>query len=351
MAALDGLYPRIIDNYLITFGDVKMVNLEQAFQDGEHTSKEEWEGLIMALLENKIDVIVEKESIKPSDIETVLTILQVKYPDCFEETDGSKTPTQTRQGRQNSCFAHAAANIILHNVYKFRINERDIGTFIEKDCNKYLDTSRPIGAYADMVGECGESGAIRILLFHYIYRVITKRYGDNIGPLGYSIHYYLQQPFDDTIFSPELSAIIREEIQSKDLSLYCLSIVPINKFVMEEYDGYFAEYYAAIHVLNPMHFFTIVGIKGGEGEEIEGKDSYTGKSFTTPKGLFHFHGRIQIGRATWTSLLNIYLLFDKSKLSSYPKIVEEKLPREFRVGGRKSRKRRKTRRKRTKNKN
>ena len=354
MAALDGLYTHITDNYLIDFGDVKMVNIEQAFQDGVQSSFKEWENLIAKLLENEISVIFEEGLMEVKDIKKVLSALQVMYPGCFEETDGSKTPTQTTQGAQNTCFAHAAANIIIHNIYKLRITKPDIGTFIDKNCNKYLDTSQPIGAYADMVGECGESGAIRILLFHYIYRVITSRFGYNIGPLGYSILYYLREPFHPEVF-PELNHIIHPVFESEDLDYYSLSAINIGEFDIREYGPYFEEYYASIYVLEPKHFFTIVGIT----PTIQGKDSSTGKSFTIRTGEFNSTGTVEIDSSRWRNISLIFFLFKTSKLTSYPTIVQENVltgdlvPRDTRgaeeppaQGGKKSRKR-KTRRKRS----
>ena len=362
MAALDGLYDHITDNYVIDLVDLKMVNIEQAFQDGVQASFKEWENLIAKLLKNEIDVIFEERPIEVTDIKKVLKALQVMYPGCFEETDGSKTPTQTTQGTQNTCFAHAAANMILHNVYKFRIDERDISKFKENNCNHYLDTSKPLPEYTTIETECGESGAKRILLFHYIYRVITSRFGYDSGSLALSILYYLRELFHPEFF-PDLNHIIEPVFESEDLDYYSLSLLSMGEFHMRDYDPYFEEYYASIYVLEPKHFFTIVGIT----PTIQGKDSSTGKSFTIPKREFNSTGTVVIDSSIWRNIPIIFLLFKTSKLPSYPKIVEEAIltgdlvPRDTRSaeeanaqgaekkeqGGKKSRKRKKTRRKRS----
>ena len=229
------------------------------------------------------------------------------------------SPGNTRQGRVNTCFAHVAANMIIHNVYKLTLEDESL--YVQNNCNKYLDTTEELGDYGTIEKECGKSGAIRILLFHYIYKVITRRYGFNHGPLGNSILFYLQQPFQDDIFSPELNEIIREEFQSKDLSRYSLSVVPIDKFDVQQYDRYFEEYYASVHVREPAHFFTIVGID----KVIHGKDSSTGKAFTIPIEQFQSTGAVTINASIWKNMSFVYLLFESSSIDLYPEIVKRSI--------------------------
>ncbi len=226
------------------------------------------------------------------------------------------TPGYTFQGEQNSCFAHAATNMIIHNIYKLTLD--DYAMYEEKKCNQYLDTTKPLKEYGTILKECGDSASKRILLFHYIYRVITTRFGTNRGPLGSSILFYLQQPFRADIF-PELNEIIHPIFQSKNLGLYTLSIMPIDKFDIQEYDRYFEEYYASIHIKKPAHFFTIVGID----DVVHGKDSSTGKSFTIPLDQFQSTGSVAINDSLWQSLSFVYLLFETSKHEFYPSIVKK----------------------------
>jgi len=272
-----------------------------------------------------------------------------------EGAASTPTPFLPGQGDENSCFAHAAANMILHNVYKLRLTKPEASKFIESDCNKYLDTSNTLADYAEIEAACGVIGVKRILLFHYIYRVITKEFGTNRGVLRDATLYYLQQPFDETIFSPELSAIIRDEFEDGKKRNYTLSAIPIDEFDINEYGPYFEEYYASIHVMKPAHFFTIVGIN----PTIKGKDSSTGKSFTIRTRDFKSEGRITIDDSKWDNISYIFFLFETSKADSYPDIVKESVetkvfPKALGAaleaaaeGGKKSRKRRKTRRKRS----
>jgi hypothetical protein len=228
------------------------------------------------------------------------------------------SPTFTFQGVGKTCFAHVAANMIIHNIYKLTLD--DEVRYIEKNCNQYLDTSKELEDYATIVENCGELSAKRILLFHYIYRIITERYGFKRGPLGNSILFYLQQPFRPDIF-PDLKTTIFEMFTSKPLDIYDLSIVPIDKFDPTQYTEYFGEYYAGLHVRDTSHFFTIVGIDNA----VRGKDSSTGKAFSIEFDKFQSHGTVIIDGSRWDGMNSVYLLFEKSNLDAYPKIVEDSI--------------------------
>jgi hypothetical protein len=286
-----------------------------------------------------------------------------------------KTPGRSRQGIEHSCFAHAATNMIIRNVYKISMTDPDTALYIKNNCNQYLDTTRPLENLASIEANCGVSSARRILLFRYIYRVITNEYGCNFGNIGYAVLYYLQAALKP-VFPPAILEIM-PDITTREP--YTLSTVPMRDFNVRVYNpflmDYFKEYYAVINTVKPSHSLTIVGI---DEIHIHGKDSSTGEEFLIELDDFQHNGTFEIGGQEYSGISFIFFLFEPSKLATYPEVITAAIvrsrfgtPKDFpepidfpeysdskaaedtkaaveaAEGGKKSRKRKKSRRKRS----
>ena len=116
--------------------------------------------------------------------------------------------TQSYQGKQPTCFAHSAALLIFHNLYKLSLNEEDKKLYLKNNCNLHLDTTNDLEDYTILNARCGKIGASRILLFLYIYRIIVTNFGCDYGYTFESILYYLKTPFQSNIFNDKLNKIL-----------------------------------------------------------------------------------------------------------------------------------------------
>lgn len=393
MDKIQKLYEHIkSDSGLLT----ETVNRDSVFLDELLTkeefkdlSLEEWKKLIHTLyFTGKTSIEVDFGKSELSDI--LSDMVDYDDPSTIEKLNElPKTPPRSKaamvispgqpfQGAQNSCFAHAAASMILRNVYKFVMSEPDKLSFKKNNCNHYLDTTMPLKNYASIETNCGVSGAKRILLYRYIYRVITNEYGCNYGATSVSVLYYLQASFQP-VFPRVIGEKIRPEFVSKFQVPYSLSVLSTEDFTIGENKdflmNYFKQYYAVIRIEKPeAHAVPCIGI---DDEYIYCKDSSIRQTVAIPIRECHSKGVFMMGDQECSGITTIFLLFETATLAIYPKIVitnivhkhfgppkdfpapidfpeestdaraAEESPRKEKDGGRKSRKRRKTRRKRT----
>jgi hypothetical protein len=61
------------------------------------------------------------------------------------------------------------------------------------ECYRFLDSTTDLTSLSE-IAKCGKTGAQRILLFLYIYKIITNKYGCDMGYIAKSILYYLNTP-------------------------------------------------------------------------------------------------------------------------------------------------------------
>ena len=102
----------------------------------------------------------------------------------------STSSSVSSQKDQETCFAHSATYLIFHNIYNIDLSEEDRQTYMDHNCNQYLDTTRVRGGGQDQkvvephfvargllepnledLDLCGKTGKTRILLFLYIYPI------------------------------------------------------------------------------------------------------------------------------------------------------------------------------------
>jgi len=197
------------------------------------------------------------------------------------------------QKEQETCFAHSSAYLIFHNIYNIDLSEEDLQKYIEHNCNQYLDTTRDEPNLDDL-NKCGETGKKRILLFLYIYLIITLKFGCNRGIVNDSIKYYL-----DGNYLPPFSQRLNDEVAElvhKDLNLYTTSFLPIDKINVPALKNIFDDgLYISLISENSSHVATLIGMTD---TEFIGKDSATAEIFRFPitemksNGIFSnvFHG-------------------------------------------------------------
>jgi hypothetical protein len=223
--------------------------------------------------------------------------------------------SQTRQGRQGTCFAHSASLLIFHNLYNLELTEEDKILYEENKCNIYLDTTREYEDFDTLRTKCGVSGAKRILLFLYIYKIIVDRFGCYHGNTSESIHFYLISPLKD--FFPEINDILIPSESEKDS--FEISNVDMSTFAKMNYKPflrlYFQDYYASIHLKRLGHVITIINI-GEDG--IIGKDSEASDFFTIPFKQFHPKGIFTLKGMPVTDMSYITFFYKKTKLRTYP---------------------------------
>ena len=233
--------------------------------------------------------------------------------------------SQPVQGDQRTCFAHAASLMIYHNMYNElleRMTPGEMKNYQEKNCNQYLNTTTPFPPYEIIHKQCGDSGASRILLYIYIYRMLVKEFGCDGGLSLECMLYYLKTDYQPNMFDPSMDGRIIDALlipvyRSVDKSNFSLSEVDMDRFTkLPRYrfylEQYFKYYYARIST--PDHAFVIGNISDAG---IEGKDSMIGANFTIPFSQFHRKGKITVQDETFDGFLTISFLYDKSKLSEF----------------------------------
>lgn len=236
-------------------------------------------------------------------------------PDSFSHYQGnivtdrppSLSVTRSYQGKEGTCFAHAATVMIFHNMYKLPLTPEEEKLYLKNNCNLHLDTTKKLENYDILQHRCGKNGASRILLFLYIYKVITNKFGCYAGSGGKSVHYYLQTPFQ-SIF-PELDHILLPLYKSVPKESFELTVATVSEFIKHDWISYFIEYfetyYAVLYLENPPHEVTLVGMNS---DGILGKDSGFGSLFTIPYSEFRPYGRFVIDGTTFTELSRILFL-------------------------------------------
>ncbi len=228
----------------------------------------------------------------------------------------SLSVSQSYQGRENSCFAHSAALMIFHNIYKLPLTKEEEDIYERNNCNLHLNTTKVLEEYDALQTKCGEKGATRILLFLYIYNVIKKKYGCNFGDAALSIIYYLTIPFQPDIF-PTLNSILGPIVESINRDDFAVSSMDMIDFVAMDYKDYlheyFQSYYATISIDKPLHQVIISDIND---RGIIGKDSGDGNLFYIPHDQFHPKGVFTSYSVTLRGISTIVFLYEKSKTFS-----------------------------------
>ncbi len=265
--------------------------------------------------------------------------LLLKKGDVFEYSDGTHTKTfdqpctfepvslfrtlsvtQSYQGDEGTCFAHASSLMIFHNLYKLSLSDKEKRVYIDNNCNLHLDTTRKED-YLLLKSQCGEKGSTRILLFLYIYKVITGKFGCDGGNSDKGILYYLHTPFQ-SIFSRDINRLLMTIHESVNPETFECSMIDIKKLTALPYKDflfdYFERYYAVADIIEPSHSVTLVGInKFG----IVGKDSATSSPFVIPFHEFRSKGRFSIKEDKYKGMDYLYFLYKKSKI--YPERIKE----------------------------
>jgi len=286
------------------------------------------------------DKLTDKEYekyVKQFGVDTVGLLLK-KEGDVFEYTDGttpkvfnhpctfepvslfrSLSVTRSYQGQEGTCFAHSASLMIFHNLYKLSLTDKEKRVYIENNCNLHLDTTRPED-YSLLLSQCGEKGSTRILLFLYIYKVITRKFGCDGGNLDKVILYYLNTPFQP-LFTKDINRLImplhesvnRETFECSMIDIKHLTALPYKDFLFD----YFERYYAVVDLIEPSHSVALVGInKFG----IVGKDSATSTPFVIPFHEFRPKGRFTIKDDKYKGMDYLYFLYKKRV---FPPIIKE----------------------------
>jgi len=99
--------------------------------------------------------------------------------------DGTTTPTYSYQG-EIDCAYHVASQLMVHNMVEFAIPFKIPRTYIENNCNRFLNTNDK--NLEDLTVEnCTPDGYLKIILFHYFYSlyVWTRVFGqETFTPLS-----------------------------------------------------------------------------------------------------------------------------------------------------------------------
>ena len=233
--------------------------------------------------------------------------------DAFPRTR-SLSVSKSYQGAERTCFAHAASLLIFHNIYQLPLTEEDKKMYLKNNCNLHLDTTKELEDFKILTMRCGDAGAIRILLFMYIYKVITKRF-ECKGNTAISILYYLKTPFQE-IFTPKLNALLLPIFNSapKDFSV---SVIHLDEFKTHNYKSflheYLKKYYAGLRIKSDVsHAVAIIEINE---DGILGKDSANGEIFFIP--FKDFHSKSVFREKDYYSLEKLYFLYEQSNLKNF----------------------------------
>lgn len=288
--------------------------------------------------------VISKEDVKYFGVNVVGMILK-KNGNVFEYSDGNETRvvdlpctfepisstlfrklslTYSNQGYEGTCFAHAATLMIFHNMYNLQLREEDKQAYLENNCNLHLDTTRDIEDYQVLRKQCGDSGSTRIVLFLYIYKVITNKFGCNGGMFETSILYYLNTSFQP-IFNSEINLVLMPIYKSVNKESFDLSYLSMKKLPYDYKDYlsyYFEDYYGGIYITNPPHAVAVVAInKFG----IVGKNSSTSSAFVIPFHEFKVDGTFHIDSLVFKGIEYLYFLYKRTKIDRYPVPFKNKL--------------------------
>jgi len=231
----------------------------------------------------------------------------------------SLSGTQGFQGSEGTCFAHSAALIISHNMYKNKLTEEEEAVYEEAKCNSYLETPSKIDNYGVIQSKCGVNGAIRILLYLYIYHIIVGEFGYHGGSTTKSILFYLQTSFRP-IFSEELNAVLRPIVESVNNESFSVSFMSMaefteNKDYRDYLEEYLRNYYAKISIKDQDHVVTIVGTNE---RGIIGKDSGHGRFFYIPYDQFRPDGIFRSSYELFRGIPDITFLYETKNSFSEP---------------------------------
>jgi hypothetical protein len=233
-------------------------------------------------------------------------------------------------------------------MYNIRITEEDKQRYIDRRCFEHLDTTNDVEAHKETIQEqCGKSGGIRILLFLYIYKYITNKYGCHNGNAEVVLRYYIKgidlPAFEKSILNETIFPVLRQVNRSD----FALSVVELGYFLSLPFKPYLKQYfhdnyYCVLRLSNPGHFVNIIGM-GRLG--LLGKDSWVGHEFTIPWEEFHTRGTVKIGKNTWTGISGIYFLYKVTNAQRYDPEFQRVLKQNETKGGKKTKGKRKTKRK------
>ena len=223
------------------------------------------------------------------------------------------------QKHQETCFAHSSAYLIVHNIYNIDLSEEDVQKYIEHNCNQYLDTTKDEPNLDDL-NKCGETGKTRILLFLYIYLIITLKFGCNKGYVNHSIKYYLEGNYLPPFTSQRLNEEALSLVQHKDLNLYTETFLPIDKINVPYLKNIFDDgLYISLLIVNPSHVVTLIGMTE---TEFIGKDSYEAAVFRFPITQMKSTGTIVVNsNFVLQGVLGLNFLYKKS--ANYPYYTRE----------------------------
>jgi hypothetical protein len=253
----------------------------------------------------------------------------------------STSSSVSSQKDQETCFAHSATYLIFHNIYNIDLSEEDRQTYMDHNCNQYLDTTRVRGGgqvqkvvephfapaargllepNLDDLDLCGKTGKTRILLFLYIYLIITLKLGCNKGYVTHSIKYYLEGDYVPPFTSKRLNDELAELVKDKDLDLYTTSFVPIHKISVPHLKNIFDDgLYISLISVTPPHIITLVGMTD---TEFIAKDSYEAAIFRFPISQFKSNGIIVVNsNFTMRGIRGLTFLYKKS--ATYPHFTRE----------------------------
>lgn len=181
--------------------------------------------------------------------------------------------TLSFQHGQMDCFAHVATHLIYHNVYRRTLSPEDTRVYVRNNCNQYLDTTKTLTSmadYATLVRNCTEQGAANVILFRYIYFVITSpsagAMGRNMGTVQQSVRAYLISDLPEFPGEAARKRVLRPILTMDRRNFHYSSIIHssfLSRPVMVDLIKRMlaAGFYFALRIRSDVgHFVTVVGI-------------------------------------------------------------------------------------------
>lgn len=221
--------------------------------------------------------------------------------------------TYSFQNNENTSFAHASTHLIFHNVFHLQLSPEDTRLYIKNNCYLHLNTTTEMSDSISLEKQCGKTGATRIMLFLYIYRLITSKFAED-GPLLSSILYYLKY---NGLPIPMFSSIL-PIVRSVNTSSFIVSVIEMrrlermNRKCLTSYFG--LNYYFVLQFMNE-HSVTIIGMNE---VGFMGKDSFSGSTFLLPFDQFHSRGTLRLegpmGILDCKGIDYIICLYDKKNI-------------------------------------
>lgn len=240
------------------------------------------------------------------------------------QIERERTLTYSYQGQEGTCFAHTASHIIFHNIYHLELTKEDRLLYLDNKCYDLLDTTQPeIEDAIALEKTCGKTSAIRILLFLYIYKTITNKYGCSGGYSHNTIYYFLNSPIQPSFTNSLLNDYVLSTLESVNKKLFNVSILSLDpmpttishakKFLKQYFDD---NYYCILGVQTPPHALTIIGMNIAG---LFGKDSATQDNFIIPWEQFHKGGIFTIKTTEYRNLDKLIFVYEKTKFRKYDK--------------------------------